>query len=86
MPFPHKVITVAVDEKPGVQATANNAPDLPPVPGKHPTVSRDHEYKRLGALSILASLDLLAYSGPCRSPFRGEADHDSGMMAITIPG
>jgi len=52
------VITVAVDEKPGVQAIGNTAPDLPPVPGKHPTVSRDHEYKRYGTLSILASLDL----------------------------
>jgi hypothetical protein len=27
-----------------------------------------------------------AYSGPCRSPFRDDADHDSGMMAIRIPG
>ena len=56
---PPKVITVAVDEKPGVQAVANTAPDLPSVLGKHPTVARDHEYKRLGTLSILASLDLL---------------------------
>ncbi|MHB1563818.1 MAG: IS630 family transposase [Leptospirillum sp.] len=52
------IITVSVDEKPGVQALATVAPDLPPVPGKHPTVSRDYEYKRLGTLSILASLDL----------------------------
>jgi transposase len=52
------VITVSIDEKPGVQAISNTAPDLPPVPGKHPTVSRDHEYKRHGTLSILASLDL----------------------------
>jgi transposase len=52
------VITVSIDEKPGVQAIANTAPDLPPAPGKHPTVSRDHEYKRHGTLSILASLDL----------------------------
>jgi hypothetical protein len=28
------------------------------VPTEHPTVSRDHEYKRHGTLSILASLDL----------------------------
>jgi transposase len=55
---PAPIITVAVDEKPGVQAIANTASDLPPVPGKHPTVSRDHEYERLGTLSILASLDL----------------------------
>src|SRR6266540_3979066 len=52
------VITVSIDEKPGVQAIENTAPDLPPVPGKHPQVSRDHEYKRHGTLSILASLDL----------------------------
>lgn len=52
------VITVSVDEKPGLQALANTAPDLPPVPGKHPNVGRDHEYKRLGSCSILAALDL----------------------------
>ena len=53
-----KIVTLSVDEKPGVQAIANTAPDLPPVPGKHPTVARDHEYKRLGTCSILAALDL----------------------------
>jgi len=52
------VVTVCVDEKPGVQAIANTAPDLPPVPGVHPTVGRDHEYKRMGTVSILAALDL----------------------------
>ena len=52
------VITVSVDEKPGLQAIANTAADLPPVPGKHPAMGRDHEYKRLGTCSILAALDL----------------------------
>lgn len=52
------VITVSVDEKPGVQAIGNTAPDLPPVAGKHPTVARDHEYIRYGTVSILAALDL----------------------------
>lgn len=52
------IITVSVDEKPGVQAIKNIAPDLPPKPGKHKTVSRDYEYKRLGTVSILAALDL----------------------------
>jgi len=52
------VVTVSVDEKPGVQAIAHTAPDLPPVPGKYRTWSRDHEYKRHGTLSILAALDL----------------------------
>jgi transposase len=53
-----KIVTLSVDEKPGVQAIANSAPDLPPVPGKHATLARDHEYKRLGTCSILAALDL----------------------------
>ena len=52
------IITVSVDEKPGVQAIGNTAPDLPPVPGKHSTIGRDHEYQRLGTCSILAALDL----------------------------
>lgn len=52
------IITVSVDEKPGLQAIANTAPDLPPQPGRHPRLGRDHEYKRLGTLSILAALDL----------------------------
>jgi len=52
------LITVSVDEKPGVQAIQNIAPDLPPKPGKHKNVGRDYEYKRLGTVSILAALDL----------------------------
>jgi transposase len=52
------LITVSLDEKPGVQAIANTAPDLPPQPGAHPAWSRDHEYVRHGTLSILAALDL----------------------------
>ena len=52
------MITVSYDEKPGVQAIKNIAPDLPPQAGKYSTFSRDHEYKRLGTVSILAVLDL----------------------------
>ena len=52
------VVTVSVDEKPGLQAIANTAPDLPPVPRQHSSIGRDHEYKRLGTCSILAALDL----------------------------
>ena len=52
------LITVSVDEKPGVQALGNTAPDLPPQPGEHPQLGRDYEYKRYGTLSILAGLDL----------------------------
>src|SRR6266496_4119111 len=52
------VITVSVDEKPFVQEIGNTSPDLPPVAGKYPRVSRDSEYIRLGTWSILAGLDL----------------------------
>jgi transposase len=51
---------ISYDEKPGIQAIKNTAPDLPPVPGKHRTVSRDHEYERHGTLSLLAGIDLLS--------------------------
>lgn len=50
--------TVSVDEKPGIQALGTSAADLPPAPGRQPTLSRDHEYVRHGTLSILAALDL----------------------------
>ncbi|MBX9847403.1 MAG: IS630 family transposase [Xanthobacteraceae bacterium] len=54
------VAVVCCDEKPGIQATATTAPDLPPEPGVHATFARDHEYKRLGTLSLLAGIDLLS--------------------------
>ena len=50
---------ISTIEKPGIQAIANTAPDLPPVPGEHPTFARDHEYKRHGTVSLLAGIDLL---------------------------
>ena len=53
------VAIVSYDEKPGIQAIATTAPDLPPVPGIHPTFARDHEYKRHGTLCLLAGIDLL---------------------------
>ena len=53
------VAIISYDEKPGIQAIATTAPDLPPVPGVHPTFARDHEYKRHGTLSLLAGIDLL---------------------------
>lgn len=52
------VITVSLDEKPGVQAMGNTAADLAPQPGHHTSWGRDHEYVRHGTLSILAALDL----------------------------
>jgi transposase len=52
------VITLSIDEKPGVQAIGNTAPDIMPNPGKNSRILRDHEYKRHGTVSILAALDL----------------------------
>ena len=50
--------TVSYDEKPGIQAIKNIAAQLMPVPGKHSTISRDYEYKRLGTVSLLGGIDL----------------------------
>lgn len=54
------VAVLSYDEKPGIQAIASTAPDLPPKPGKHATVQRDHEYKRLGTLTLSAAVDLVS--------------------------
>ena len=53
------VAIVSYDEKPGIQAIATTAPDLPPAPGRQATLARDHEYKRHGTVSLLAGIDLL---------------------------
>jgi transposase len=53
------VAFISYDEKPGIQAIANTAPDLPPVANEHQCVARDHEYKRHGTLSLMAGIDLL---------------------------
>jgi transposase len=53
------VAIISYDEKPGIQAIATTAPDLPPEPGVHKTFARDHEYERKGTVSLLAGIDLL---------------------------
>jgi transposase len=57
---PDLVAVLSYDEKPGIQALENTAPDLPPVPGKHSAFGRDQEYIRHGTLSLLAGIDLLS--------------------------
>jgi transposase len=54
------VAVLSYDEKPGIQAIATTASDLPPKPGKHATVQRDHEYKRLGTATLSAAVDLVS--------------------------
>lgn len=50
---------ISYDEKPGIQAIDVLAPDLPPVPGRHSELCRDHEYRRCGTVSLMAGIDLL---------------------------
>ncbi len=52
------VVTISYDEKPGIQALATTTQDLPPVPNQFANHLRDHEYIRLGTVSLLAGLDL----------------------------
>jgi transposase len=53
------VAVISYDEKPGIQAIATTAPDLPPKPGMHASLAREFEYKRHGTVSLLAGIDLL---------------------------
>jgi transposase/plasmid stabilization system protein ParE len=53
------IAILSYDEKPGIQAIGVTAPDLLPVPGRYPNISRDHEYVRRGTVSLLAGIDLL---------------------------
>jgi transposase len=55
-----KVAVISYDEKPGIQAIATTAPDLPPKPGLHAAFAREHEYKRHGTVSLLAGIDLVS--------------------------
>lgn len=53
------VAVISYDEKPGIQALATTAADLPPKPGIYPTFARDHEYKRHGTVTLMAGIDLI---------------------------
>jgi transposase/uncharacterized protein YwbE len=53
------VAVLSYDEKPGIQAIENTAPDLPPMPGQQRQWARDHEYIRHGTVSLMAGIDLL---------------------------
>ena len=58
-PPSEEVAILSYDEKPGIQAIATTAPDLPPEPGRRPSLAREFEYKRHGTVSLLAGIDLL---------------------------
>jgi integrase core domain protein len=70
------------DEKPGIQAVANTAPDLRPEAddaGGRGTAGRDYEYRRLGTLSLLASIDLPAGEA---TPLVSETHKSSDYVAF----
>lgn len=52
-------VIISYDEKPGIQAIANTAPDLP-LSLKHGFLGRDYEYIRHGTVSLLAGLNLMS--------------------------
>jgi transposase len=56
---PLMTVFLSYDEKTGIQAIENTAPDLPPIPGKYSCIGRDYEYIRHGTVSLLAAIDLL---------------------------
>lgn len=52
---PNPIYTVSVDEKPGVQAIGQTAPDLPPLPGKAANVEDRHRSREF--IDLLKSMD-----------------------------
>lgn len=56
---PKMTAFLSCDEKPGIQAIENRAPDLSPEPPMRSSVERDYEYIRHGTVSLLAGIDLL---------------------------
>ena len=77
-----EIHVLSYDEKPGIQAIANTAPDLRPEAddaGGRGTVRRDYEYRRLGTLSLLASIDLLTGEA---TPLVSETHKSSDYVAF----
>lgn len=53
-------VVISCDEKPGIQAIESKGPDLAPVPGQYPQLSREFEYIRHGTTSLIAGMDLMS--------------------------
>jgi transposase len=54
------VAFLSYDEKPGIQALESKGTERPPVPGRHPSTTRDYEYVRHGTLALMAGIDLVS--------------------------
>jgi len=59
-------VILSYDETPTIQGLESKAPDLPPIPGLYPQISRDYEYVRHGTLSLFAGIDFLKGQVPGR--------------------
>ena len=79
------VAIVSYDEKPGIQAIATTAPDLPPEPGKHAAFARDHEYKRHGTVSLLAGSTSLPARFTLSSRIAIAAANSSNFSGFSTP-
>jgi transposase len=53
-----KFATISPGEKPGIQAIKSLVPQLSPIPGKYQTSARDHRYKKVSTINLLAGIDL----------------------------
>ncbi len=64
---------ISYDEKPGIQAIVNIAPDLNPTL-EYGSIARDYEYRRDGTVTLLAGIDLLdgEVTGLVRDTHRSE--------------
>jgi hypothetical protein len=79
------VAIISYDEKPGIQAIATTAPDLPPKPGVHAPFAREHEYKRHGTVSLLAGIDLVTAKSMRWSRIAIAAANSSNSSSFSTP-
>lgn len=54
-----EMFIISFDEKSGIQVLDNKYPDIMPIPGKYPYISRDYEYIRNGTVCLQAAIDLI---------------------------
>ena len=54
-----EMFIISFDEKSGIQVLDNKYPDLMPIPGKYPYISRDYEYILNGTVCLQAAIDLI---------------------------
>jgi transposase len=79
------VAIISYDEKPGIQAIASTAPDLPPKPGVHASIAREFEYKRHGTVSLLAGIDLVSGKVHALVNDRHRSPNSSNFSSCSMP-